>query len=113
MSFDPLAAAVDWLEAYRAGDIDTILRMYADDAVIQCGCGCTKTIAGKEALRAYWTDRLRRYPASELDNLRPLKDGTAISYVTRTGVVDAVLVFNAAGQIASLSCGPSNQASAL
>lgn len=34
MSIDPMAAAIDWLDAYRAGDIETILGMYAEDAVI-------------------------------------------------------------------------------
>ncbi|MGY4155579.1 ketosteroid isomerase-like protein [Bradyrhizobium sp. USDA 4461] len=69
MSFDPMAAAVDWLDAYRACDVETILRMYADDAVINCHCGGSKTIAGREALRAYWIDRLKRCRAFELDNL--------------------------------------------
>lgn len=31
MSFDPMAEAIDWLDAYRAGDI-SIVDMYADDA---------------------------------------------------------------------------------
>ena len=39
MSFDPMAAAVDWLDAYRAGDIEALLAMYADGAFIHCGCG--------------------------------------------------------------------------
>ena len=30
MSFDPMAAAVAWFDAYRAGDIETILAMYAE-----------------------------------------------------------------------------------
>ncbi len=38
MSFDPMATAVDWLDAYRAGDIQAILEMYAEDAVVHCGC---------------------------------------------------------------------------
>ena len=38
MTFDPMAAAVDWLDAYRDGDIGAILNMYADDAVTECGC---------------------------------------------------------------------------
>src|SRR3954462_3315123 len=59
MSFDPMAAAIDWLGAYRAGDIEGSLRMYADDAVVRCDCGGTKTITGKERLRAYWLERLR------------------------------------------------------
>jgi hypothetical protein len=101
-----MAAAVDWLDAYRAGDIESILQMYADDAVIHCGCGEMKTIVGKQGLRAYWVERLRDYPASDLDNLQQSEDGTVISYVARDGVVSAALTFNAAGQIASLSCGP-------
>jgi ketosteroid isomerase-like protein len=34
MSFDPMAAAIDWLDAYRSSDLETILKMYSDDAVI-------------------------------------------------------------------------------
>jgi len=108
MFFDPMAAAVDWLDAYRAGDIESILGMYAEDAVVHCGCGSMKTLTGEEALRAYWVDRLRKYPASDLNNLQPSKGGIAISYITCTGVVEALLVFNGAGKIASLSCGPLN-----
>jgi hypothetical protein len=105
MSFDPMAAAVDWLDAYRAGDTEVILKMYADDAVVHCGCGGAKTITGIEGLRAYWVERLRDYPASDLDNLQPSYGGTLISYVSRDGLVNAVLTFNASGQIASLTCG--------
>lgn len=108
MSFDPMAAAVDWLDAYRAGDIESILGLYGDDAIVHCGCGGMKSIAGKEALRAYWEDRLRSYPASELDNVRPSHDGIVISYVTVTGVVSATLAFDRLGKIKSLSCGPSH-----
>lgn len=111
MSFDPMATAVDWLDAYRAGDIDAILRMYADDAVVHCSCVGTKTITGKEGLCAYWAERLRDYPASGLDDIRPTDEGTVLSYVTRDGVVSADLTFNASGQIASLTCGPSKDSS--
>jgi hypothetical protein len=108
MSFDPLAAAVDWLDAYRAGDLELILGMYAEDAVIHCGCSGMKSLTGQEALRAYWVDRLRQYPASELHHLQPSNSGTMISYRTRTGVVSALLVFNQTGKIRKLSCGPSS-----
>lgn len=107
MPFDTMAGAVDWLDAYRAGDVDTILEMYADDAIVHCGCGGMKTITGRDGLRAYWLDRLRQLPASELDDLQPWTDATLISYVAREGVVSVVLTFNAAGRIASHSCGPS------
>ncbi|WP_018322094.1 nuclear transport factor 2 family protein [Bradyrhizobium sp. WSM2793] len=108
MSFDAMAAAVDWLDAYRAGDVDTILGMYAEDAVIVCGCGCTKTITGTEGHRAYWVDRMIQYPASKLDNLQQAEEGALISYVVPEGLVSAVLKFNAAGQVAVHTCGPSN-----
>ncbi|MBR0995212.1 nuclear transport factor 2 family protein [Bradyrhizobium japonicum] len=108
MLFDPMAAAVDWLDAYRAGDIETILEMYADHAVVRCGCGGMKTIAGRQGLRAYWVDRLRRYPASSLDNLQPSADGTVISYVAQGRVVSAILTFDPSGKIAALTCGPSH-----
>lgn len=107
MSFDPMAAAVDWLDAYRTGDIEAILAMYAENAVVHCGCGGNKTFTGRGALRAYWIDRLRRYPASDLDNLHPANDGASISYITKTGTVSAVLAFDANGKIKTLTCGPS------
>ncbi|WP_245285160.1 nuclear transport factor 2 family protein [Bradyrhizobium sp. WSM3983] len=108
MSFDPMAAAVDWLDAYRAGDIEAILEMYAENVVVQCSCSGVKTLTGREALRAYWVERLREHPATGLDDLQPSHDGAVISYVTRTGVVSAVLVFDRAGKIKTLNCGPSH-----
>jgi hypothetical protein len=59
-------------------------------------------------LREYWVDRTKNYPASRLDNLQPTADATIISYVSRDGIVSAILTFNASGKIAALSCGPSN-----
>ena len=47
MKFDAMAAAVDWLDAYRFGDIEAILRMYRDDTVTECGCDGV-TIVGKD-----------------------------------------------------------------
>ena len=37
-SVDLMAAAIDWLDAYRAGDL-FIVDCYADDASLQCDCG--------------------------------------------------------------------------
>ncbi len=67
MSFDPMAAAVAWFDAYRAGDIETILAMYAEDAVVHCSCEGIKIITSTDSLRAYWDDRLRKRPASHLE----------------------------------------------
>lgn len=104
-----MAVAIDWLDAYRAGDIEAILEMYADDAVVHCGCGGgVKTITSREALRAYWIDRLREHPAGKLDDLNPAhNDGTIISYTTNTGVMSVLLAFDGAGRIKELNCNPS------
>lgn len=106
MTFDALAAAVDWLDAYRSGDIDKIIAMYAENAVTGCRCDGL-TITGEHGLRAYWQRRVQEYPASDLDDLRPDGDSAIISYITRHGSVGATIQFNAAGQIAFLRCGPS------
>ncbi|AWM08816.2 nuclear transport factor 2 family protein [Bradyrhizobium symbiodeficiens] len=104
-SFDPMAVAVDWLDAYRAGDIEAILELHADDAVVHCGCSGVQTITGREALRAYWIQHLQKYPAGTLDDLNPSDRGTVISYVTSKGVMSANLAFDAAGRIKVLDCG--------
>jgi ketosteroid isomerase-like protein len=107
MSFDPMAVAVDWLDACRAGDIEMILEMHAEDAVVHCGCGDVKTVTGRDALRAYWVDHLRKYPASTLDDLNPSHAGPLLSYVTGTGVMRALFEFDATGRIKTLNCAPS------
>lgn len=106
MSFDPMAAAVDWLDAYRDADIDALLSMYADDAVIHCGCGGLKTIAGTNAIRAYLADRFKSHPALALEDIRPSPDGAIISYLTTKGLVSANLVFDRNDLISALTCGP-------
>jgi ketosteroid isomerase-like protein len=83
MNFDEMAAAVDWLDAYRTGDIDAILNMFADDAVVECGCGGEMTGTGKDGIRTYWEQRLNHHPASDLDDLIPSSDGATVSYRSR------------------------------
>ncbi|RTE94976.1 nuclear transport factor 2 family protein [Bradyrhizobium sp. LVM 105] len=101
-----MGVAVDWLDAYRAGDIEAILDLHADDAVVHCGCYGAQTITGREAIRAYWIERLRRCPAGTLDDLNPSDHGTVISYLTSTGVMSAVLAFDTSGRIKVLDCSP-------
>lgn len=65
-----------------------------------------KCLIGKEALRAYWIDHIRHYPASGLDNRKPSHGGAAISYVTSSGIIGAVLGFDSARKILTEDCGP-------
>ncbi|MGL9620945.1 nuclear transport factor 2 family protein [Bradyrhizobium sp. U531] len=106
ISYDPMAIAVDWLDAYRAGDLEAIMELHSEDAVVHCGCCGVQTITGREAVRAYWIDRLRKCPAGTLDDLNPSDDRTVIRYVTDAGVMSAVLAFDAAGRIKVLDCSP-------
>jgi CheY-like chemotaxis protein/ketosteroid isomerase-like protein len=106
MSFDPLAAAIDWLHAYRSGDLETIINMYSDDAVIECGCCAMTTVTGKAALRTYWEQRFQDSVPSDLEDLQPSHEGAMITYQARNGTVFADLKFNPDGEIAFLRCGP-------
>lgn len=108
MSFDPMAVIVDWLDAYRSSDLETIVGLYSDGATIECACGGVATISGRNALQAYWEQRFKNSPASELDNLQPARDGTAITYLSNGHLIRADFEFDAAGEIAFQHSGPVN-----
>ena len=105
MSFDPMAAAIDWLDAYRASDLETILTMYADDAVVECSCCVSETIVDKSRLRAFWIERLNDCRALNLDNIEPVARGTSISYRACDGIVNAILDFDPDGKITFMRWG--------
>ena len=52
-SFDPMAAAIDWLDAYRANDLSNV-ELYAPNASLECGCNGQITVSGRNALTKYW-----------------------------------------------------------
>ncbi len=110
MVYDPMAVAVDWLDAYRAADLDGILAMYAEGAVVQCECDGETIVGGQAGLRAFWRERMQRSPASDLDGLTLSGESVLISYLTPRGIVHARLSFNEAGQIAGCVCSPGQPA---
>jgi hypothetical protein len=101
-----MAAAIDWLDAYRPSDLEPLLKMFADDAVIECSCCAMASLVGKKAARAYWRQRFLDCAPSDLTDVQPSRDGTAISYRARNGVVAAILEFSSKGKIAFLRLGP-------
>ena len=105
-AFDAMAIAIDWLDAYRAAKLDTILDLYDDDASLECGCGGQKILVGRAALRQYWIRRFAEQPAIELEDIQPTTDGVALAYQTSEGLVRVALSFNAAGKIGRAQCGP-------
>ena len=110
-SFDPMAAAIDWLDAYRAATLDPILDLYADGATLQCGCGGQKVIVGKAAIAEYWRQRFVEKPALDLEDLQPDGEAVVVSYRTPGGIVQAILNFDEAGLIERHRCGPTAESS--
>jgi hypothetical protein len=68
-SFDPMAAAINWLDAYRDADL-SIVDLYSADAMLECGCNGETLITGKAALTEYWRSRFAEKPAGVLERLR-------------------------------------------
>jgi len=107
--FDPMAVAVDWLDAYRAARINQIVGMYSPDAVIECACRGRKIIHGREGIAAYWRHRFIEMPALELEDLQLDGGAVVVSYRTSDGVVQALLDIASDGQIMRCRCGSIDQ----
>jgi hypothetical protein len=107
MAFDSMACAVDWLDTYRAKSRE-LVKLYADDATILCGCGGEKSIRGHDELRAYWISRFDEKPAGDLVNLDDLGGNVvALTYRTPVDVVRAVLAFDPSTRLITVQrCGP-------
>lgn len=60
--------AMTWIEAWNAHDLDVVLALYAEDAemasphITALNIDPSGVLRGKSALRAYWSDALRRKP---------------------------------------------------
>ena len=104
-SFDPMAAAVDWLDAYRANDL-SIVDLYAPNASLECSCNGQATVVGRAALTEYWRRRFVEKPAGELEGLQMESRTVVVSYAVPEGLVQARLNFNETGEIAYSACGP-------
>ena len=77
-TFDPMAAAIDWLDVYRTAFL-SIVDLYASDAAIECACGGMKVICGRAAMSGYWRQCFSEMPAGELTELQPNGDKVVIS----------------------------------
>jgi hypothetical protein len=107
-TFDPMAAAIDWLDTYRAGSL-SIVDLYASDAAIECGCGGMKVVYSRAAITGYWLQRFADKPAGELIELQPNGDGILVSYRVPDGLVQAILYFDCDGKIARSMCAPKSE----
>jgi hypothetical protein len=104
-SFDPMAATVDWLDAYRAASL-TIVSMYCGNASLECRFDGQKELTGHRAITEYWRQRFVEKPAGEIVNLRAVGDAIVVSYRTPDGIVQSILSFDNCGLIQRSCCGP-------
>ena len=70
--FDPLAVAVDWLDAGKLGDLDGLLSQYDERATLECNCEGV-VLTGRQSLSAYWAPKLESKLAAAftLDDITP------------------------------------------
>jgi ketosteroid isomerase-like protein len=104
-SVDPMAAAIDWLDAYRAASL-SIVDLYATDAVLACDCDGPKTIQGHAAITEYWRQRFVEKPADELVDLQVDGEAIVVSFKVHADSVQATLHFDSDGKIRRSICNP-------
>jgi hypothetical protein len=99
---DPEAFARHWVAAWNAHDVEAVLAHFADDVVFtspvasQLLEGSDGVVRGKSALRAYWSEGLRRIPDLHFEVVGTYAgvDVLVINYRNhRGGLVSEVLRF--------------------
>ncbi|WP_037353870.1 nuclear transport factor 2 family protein [Amycolatopsis orientalis] len=91
-----------WAKAWNAHDLDALMTHFADDVTFRSPVavqviGGDGVIRGKEALRAYWAEGLRRIPDLRFEVLGVYAglDALVINYRNQKGgLVNEVLVFD-------------------
>src|SRR4051794_33793406 len=100
---EPTHFAQEWLAAWNAHDLEALLAHFAEDVVFtspvaaQLLTGSDGVIWGKSALRAYWTEGLRRIPdlKFELVGVYTGVQAIVINYRNqRGGLVNEVMRFD-------------------
>ena len=106
--FDPIAIAVDWLDAGKLGDLDSLLDLHDERATLECACEGV-TLTGREALSAYWALKLNSptEAAFSLADMILTDGGVRVDYQNYEGKsVRIHFRFTPSGKIAHASCGP-------
>jgi len=91
-----------WVKAWNAHDVDALLEHFADDVTFRSPVaaqlsGGDGVVRGKDALRAYWTDGLRRIPDLRFEVVGSYLgvDCLVVNYRNQKGgLVNEVLVFD-------------------
>jgi hypothetical protein len=109
--FDEMAVVVDWLDCCRSRNLEALLDLFAENAVLECQCGCACTgITGRSELAGYWAPKLANVSpdAFGLEEITPHEDGVVLDCLSFEGKpVQILFVFDAQGKIAHMRCAPS------
>ncbi len=108
--FDRIAVVVDWLDACRKRDLDSLLDLYAEEAGLECKCDGVKILSGRPELASYWRPRLDSLSpvAFDLDAIAPVVDGVVLDYRSHDGKsVRIHFGFDSSGKIRQTRCEPS------
>jgi hypothetical protein len=103
-SFDPVAAAISWFDAYRASSL-AIVDLYSESALLDCNCTQT-LVVGRGAITEYWRHRFIAKPAVDLKDVWPYENGVVMSYGVKDGVVRSNLAFDGTDKIQRARCLP-------
>ncbi len=107
--FDQIAVVVDWLDACRRRDLETLLDLHAAEASLECRCDGATVREGRARLASYWGPRLDGFApnAFGLEEIQPVPDGVQLDYMSHEGLpVRMVFSFTADGKILRTSCAP-------
>lgn len=110
--FDQMGVVVDWFDACRKGDLESLLQLYADDASLECRCDGTRLWRGRSELEAYWRPRLEVFVSSglALEEINPAPHGVALEYSIAGSLrIRALFGFGADGKISRIACEPAQQ----
>jgi ketosteroid isomerase-like protein len=111
--FDQIAIVVDWLDACRGRDLNALLDLYAQDAVLECQCDGLTVNEGRARLASHWGSRLDALApnAFGLEEITPTSNGVLLDYVSHEGKpVRMSFSFAKNGKIMQSRCEPSRLA---
>jgi SnoaL-like domain len=106
-NFDEIAIVVDWIDACKRRDLNGLLDLYDEAAVVECCEG--GTFRGRSEMAQYWRPRLARSSAGafEIDALSPEQGGVTLDYWGYDGMpMRTIFRFNDAGKIHLTACDP-------
>ncbi len=108
--FDNMALVVDWLDARRNENLESLLDCYADDAGLDCRCEGIHLV-GRSGLADYWKPRLKGFSAVAfgLEEITPVPEGVMLEYLDHeVKPVKVLFSFNSSGKIALMRCEPAS-----